>query len=158
MAIPPEHRCRIPQPLSDVPTDAEYAMDILSQRVESGEEVLPSKMRKKVKKPASIHNEAASPTRSTFSLAPVISFQSRDRSGKLEKDKSVVSFASVGDVDEACTDEDGAVESSRIKRFQQKVKGVILPDQSKRQESLDDEGNPLPEESKSRLAQNCVEY
>lgn len=50
MAIPLEHRSRIPAPLSDVPTDAEYAMEIIGQRAARGEDVLPTKLRKQKKK------------------------------------------------------------------------------------------------------------
>ncbi|CDO71588.1 hypothetical protein BN946_scf184911.g58 [Trametes cinnabarina] len=46
--IPPSERARIPPPLTNVPTDAEYAMDLISQRVARGLPVRPK--RRKVKK------------------------------------------------------------------------------------------------------------
>ncbi|KAI0363910.1 hypothetical protein BV20DRAFT_65419 [Pilatotrama ljubarskyi] len=42
-AIPPSQRSRIPPPLSSVPTDAEYAMDLISQRVARGLPVRPKR-------------------------------------------------------------------------------------------------------------------
>ncbi|KAI0335244.1 hypothetical protein GY45DRAFT_1317167 [Cubamyces sp. BRFM 1775] len=42
-AIPPSERSRIPAPLSSVPTDAEYAMELISQRVARGLPVRPKR-------------------------------------------------------------------------------------------------------------------
>ncbi|KAI0655105.1 hypothetical protein C8Q70DRAFT_924356 [Cubamyces menziesii] len=42
-AIPPSERRRIPPPLSSVPTDAEYAMELISQRVARGLPVRPKR-------------------------------------------------------------------------------------------------------------------
>ncbi|KAI9063089.1 hypothetical protein FKP32DRAFT_1652201 [Trametes sanguinea] len=41
--LPPSERSRIPPPLSSVPTDAEYAMDLISQRVARGLPVRPKR-------------------------------------------------------------------------------------------------------------------
>ncbi|KAL0951211.1 hypothetical protein HGRIS_007934 [Hohenbuehelia grisea] len=53
LALPPPERARLPPPLVDVPTDADYAMELISQRVASGLDVTPKKRRGlKTKKPA----------------------------------------------------------------------------------------------------------
>ncbi|KAF8168110.1 hypothetical protein B0H34DRAFT_46392 [Crassisporium funariophilum] len=49
-ALPPSERARLPPPLDDVPTDAEYAMQLISQRVAAGLEVKPAKAMKHGKK------------------------------------------------------------------------------------------------------------
>ncbi|KAL6309947.1 hypothetical protein BKA93DRAFT_722328 [Sparassis latifolia] len=43
VAIPSSDRARIPVPFSDVPTDADYAMDLISQRVARGLDVKPKR-------------------------------------------------------------------------------------------------------------------
>lgn len=48
-ALPLEHLSRIPPPLGDVPSDAEFAMDIIGQRSARGDPVLPSSLRNKRK-------------------------------------------------------------------------------------------------------------
>lgn len=48
-ALPLEHLSRIPPPLGDVPSDAEFAMDIIGQRSARGDTVLPSSLRNKRK-------------------------------------------------------------------------------------------------------------
>ncbi|CAE6514626.1 unnamed protein product, partial [Rhizoctonia solani] len=45
LAMPPEARKRIPAPLFDVPTDAEYAMSLMSIRVAKGESIIPTPLR-----------------------------------------------------------------------------------------------------------------
>ena len=45
LALPLEHLSRIPAPFGDVPTDAEFAMEIIGQRSVRGEAVLPSTLR-----------------------------------------------------------------------------------------------------------------
>ncbi|KAF8684494.1 hypothetical protein RHS04_01292 [Rhizoctonia solani] len=44
LAMPPEARSRIPPPLFDVPTDAEYAMSLMSIRVAKGESIVPASL------------------------------------------------------------------------------------------------------------------
>ncbi|KAK0233102.1 hypothetical protein IW262DRAFT_1260036 [Armillaria fumosa] len=43
MALSPQERARLPPPLADVPTDAEYAMDLISSRIASGKYTKPGK-------------------------------------------------------------------------------------------------------------------
>ncbi|KAF9453830.1 hypothetical protein P691DRAFT_693994 [Macrolepiota fuliginosa MF-IS2] len=50
-ALSPKDRLRMPPLLSNVPTDAEYSMKIISQRVTAGLEINPSKFTKKSKAP-----------------------------------------------------------------------------------------------------------
>lgn len=145
MATPLEHRSRIPPPLSGVPTDAEYAMDIISRRVACGEEVLPSNLRKKGKKAASILE--GSPTKSAYSLVPSSTFQSIDR--------SITGISTIEDADDGSITETGGDDHSRIGRLKQKMKGAMLPDQSKRHQSLDENGQLLPEESKPLSNPTC---
>ncbi|CAE6406596.1 unnamed protein product [Rhizoctonia solani] len=45
LAIPPEARKRIPPPLFDIPTDAEYAMSLMNIRVAKGESIVPNSLR-----------------------------------------------------------------------------------------------------------------
>ncbi|CCL99539.1 uncharacterized protein FIBRA_01557 [Fibroporia radiculosa] len=45
-AIPPEDRARMPIPLHDVPTDADYAMELISQRVALGLDIKPRRSSK----------------------------------------------------------------------------------------------------------------
>ncbi|KAG8763954.1 hypothetical protein FRC11_008281 [Ceratobasidium sp. 423] len=45
LAMPPEARKQIPAPLFDVPTDAEYAMSLMSIRVAKGESIIPASLR-----------------------------------------------------------------------------------------------------------------
>ncbi|KDN49084.1 hypothetical protein RSAG8_02437, partial [Rhizoctonia solani AG-8 WAC10335] len=45
LAMPPEARKRLPAPLFDVPTDAEYAMSLMSIRVAKGENIIPTSLR-----------------------------------------------------------------------------------------------------------------
>ncbi|PVG04805.1 hypothetical protein CPB86DRAFT_778098 [Serendipita vermifera] len=130
MALPVEHRSRIPPPLGDVPTDAEYAMNIISQRVERGEPVLPSK--KKDKKRNSNLNLNID-TKSTYSLTPSAT-------------KSATSLTSFTGENEETPSDEGR-EKGPMKKLKSKVKNVVLVDQQKRQESLDENGEPLPEET-----------
>jgi hypothetical protein len=136
MALPVEHRSRIPPPLGDVPTDAEYAMNIISQRVERGEPVLPTKKSKKRNSNLGLNID----TKSTYSLTPSAT-------------KSATSLGSFGtdDGDNEDTLHNEGKGKSPIKKLKSKVKNVVLVDQQKRQESLDENGEPLPEESMSIL-------
>ncbi|KAK0506216.1 hypothetical protein EDD18DRAFT_22856 [Armillaria luteobubalina] len=43
MALSPQERARLPPPLADVPTDAEYAMELVSSRIASGKYTKPGK-------------------------------------------------------------------------------------------------------------------
>ncbi|CEL56120.1 hypothetical protein RSOLAG1IB_07573 [Rhizoctonia solani AG-1 IB] len=45
LAMPPDARKRLPPPLFDVPTDAEYAMSLMSIRVAKGESIVPASLR-----------------------------------------------------------------------------------------------------------------
>ncbi|CAE6451818.1 unnamed protein product [Rhizoctonia solani] len=45
LAMPPEARKRLPAPLFDVPTDAEYAISLMSIRVAKGENIIPASLR-----------------------------------------------------------------------------------------------------------------
>jgi GRAM domain-containing protein 4 len=47
-AIPTEERARLPPPLGNVPTDAEYAMEVISQRVAAGLDVKPRSLGNKM--------------------------------------------------------------------------------------------------------------
>lgn len=68
-ALPLEHLSRIPPPLGDVPTDAEFAMEIIGQRFARGETVLPSPLRNKRKNRRGATVGCSSPSASTTSLA-----------------------------------------------------------------------------------------
>ena len=133
LALPLEHRSRIPPPLADVPTDAEYAMGIISRRVERGEQVLPPELRKKDKKSRS--NVDVGATRSTYSLSPSATFN-----------KSNTTLGFENDDDESIIT-DPTSEKSKMKKFKAKVKGVVFADQTKRQDSLDENGELVPEQS-----------
>jgi len=61
-ALPLEHLSRIPPPLGDVPTDAQFAMDIIGQRSARGETVLPSPLRNKRKNRRGATVKCSSPT------------------------------------------------------------------------------------------------
>ncbi|KAG7450530.1 uncharacterized protein BT62DRAFT_1001343 [Guyanagaster necrorhizus] len=43
MSLSPQERARLPPPLFDIPTDADYAMELISSRVASGEYIKPNK-------------------------------------------------------------------------------------------------------------------
>ncbi|OJA21507.1 hypothetical protein AZE42_05107 [Rhizopogon vesiculosus] len=45
-ALPPAARARLPAPLSDAPTDADYAIEVIAQRITKGEEIRPPRNRK----------------------------------------------------------------------------------------------------------------
>lgn len=130
MALPVEHRSRIPPPLGDVPTDAEFAMRVISQRVERGEDVLPPERRRKDKKSSSTTNL------STFSVSPSNTFSSVNRSGtdvgsNYDDNRSFVSPSDNG----------------KPRGITAKVVTAGLTDQSKRKETLDENGDPMPEQS-----------
>lgn len=135
-ALPLEHRSRIPPPLGDVPTDAEYAMSIISQRVDRGENVLPPERRKKDKKSSSTTNL------STTSIGPSNTFSSTNRStttiGSNVDDQSFVTV------------------NNKPKGFTAKVVTAGLTNQSKRKESLDENGDPLPEQSMLAMSHMIV--
>lgn len=40
------HNCRLPPAFNDIPTDADYAMELISQRIASGQDVKPSTLKK----------------------------------------------------------------------------------------------------------------
>ena len=61
LALPLEHLSRIPPPFGDVPTDAEFAMEIIGQRSAEGETVLPSSLRNKRKNRRGATTEFGSP-------------------------------------------------------------------------------------------------
>jgi hypothetical protein len=67
-ALPLEHLSRIPAPFGDVPTDAEFAMEIIGQRSVRGETVLPSTLRSKRKNRRGATAECSSPNASTTSI------------------------------------------------------------------------------------------
>jgi hypothetical protein len=134
LALPLEHRSRIPPPLADVLTDAEYAMAIIGLRVERGEQVLPRELRKKDKKNRNNVNSNAS--RSTYSLSPSTTFN-----------KSSTTLGTQEDDDDNPAG-DHTTDKSKMKKFKAKVKGAMFVDQAKRPGSLTDDGELLPEESK----------
>ncbi len=68
LALPLEHLSRIPPPFGDVPTDAEFAMEIIGQRSVRGETVLPSSLRNKRKNRRGATTECGSPHASTTSI------------------------------------------------------------------------------------------
>lgn len=68
LALPLEHLSRIPPPFSDVPTDAEFAMEIIGQRSVRGETLLPSSLRNKRKNRRGAMTECDSPHGSTTSI------------------------------------------------------------------------------------------
>ncbi|KAG8859504.1 hypothetical protein FRC20_011807 [Serendipita sp. 405] len=136
-ALPVEHRSRIPPPLGDVPTDAEYAMNIISQRVDRGEAVLPSELRRKEKRQGSTNLGVS---RSTYSITPSATFSSMNKSNS--------TLGMPGDeVDGDTVSVDGNPEKSTVKRFKTKMKNVVLADQRKRSETHDESGELLPEET-----------
>jgi hypothetical protein len=126
-ALPLEHRSRIPPPLGDVPTDAEYAMSIISQRIDRGENVLPPERRQKDK------NSSDTTNLSTTSISPSNTFSPTNRSTTtIGSNFDMQSFVTV---------------NNKPKGFAAKVVTAGLTDQSKRKESLDENGDPLPEQS-----------
>ncbi|KAG8818942.1 hypothetical protein FRC18_012259 [Serendipita sp. 400] len=140
-ALPVEHRSRIPPPLGDVPTDAEYAMNIISQRVDRGEAVLPSELRRKEKRQGSTNLGVS---RSTYSITPSATFSSMNKSNS--------TLGMPGDeVDGDTVSVDGNPEKSTVKRFKTKMKNVVLADQRKRSETHDESGELLPEESEPQF-------
>ncbi|KAL0581623.1 hypothetical protein V5O48_000439 [Marasmius crinis-equi] len=48
-ALPSEDRARLPPPLADIPTDADYAMELISQRVNAGMPVQPRRKRRRAR-------------------------------------------------------------------------------------------------------------
>jgi hypothetical protein len=136
LALPLEHRSRIPPPLADVPTDAEYAMGIIGLRVERGEQVLPPELRKKERRSRNNVNNNAS--RSTYSLSPSTTFN-----------KSSTTLGTQEDEDSPAGDH--TTDKSKMKKFKAKVKGAMFVDQAKRPGSLTDNGELLPEESKCAM-------
>ncbi|KAG8835078.1 hypothetical protein FRC17_005431 [Serendipita sp. 399] len=135
-ALPLEHRSRIPPPLGDVPTDAEYAMNIISQRVDRGEAVLPSERRKKEKRRSSANTVAS---RSNYNLNPSATFSMVNKSNStlgLQDDDTEGDVIAGGDT-----------EKSKAKKIRQRMKNVVLVDQKKRSETHDEGGELLPEET-----------
>lgn len=132
-ALPLEHRSRIPAPLGDVPTDAEYAMRIIGERVDRGEAVLPSDLRKKKdkKRIGTLNGDA---TRSANSLSPS-TFTSANKSS-----------TTIGSQDEANVADPGTGKNP-MGKLKAKVKNVVFADQKKRSETHDENGEPLPEET-----------
>lgn len=137
MALPVEHRSRIPPPLGDVPTDAEYAMKIIGERVDRGETVLPPELRKqKDKKTMSTSNLSTSGT--STSSSPVTS---------LDTNRSA---AMIGSQTESPTS--GFPGKDKPQGVTAKMANIALVDQSKRKETLDENGKPLREQSMVFLA------
>ena len=68
LALPLEHLSRIPPPFAGVPTDAEFAMEIIGQRSAEGETVLPSSLRNKRKNRPGATTEFGSPNPGTTSI------------------------------------------------------------------------------------------
>ena len=62
LALPLEHLSRIPAPFGDVPTDAEFAMEIIGQRFARGDTVLPAPIRNKKKNRRGAIVEGSGPT------------------------------------------------------------------------------------------------
>ena len=68
LALPLEHLSRIPAPFGDVPTDAEFAMEVIGQRSARGETVLPSTLLNKRKNRRGATTECGSPHASVTSI------------------------------------------------------------------------------------------
>lgn len=75
-ALPPGARARLPGPLADAPTDADYAIEIITQRIARGEEIKPPR------KPRSSSARANSPNEADLSaiLSPDTSSRSQVQS------------------------------------------------------------------------------
>jgi len=80
-AIPPAERVRFPPPFTDIPTDADYAMELISQRVARGLEIKP-RTRRSVSSPREQDSDA-------------LSTQSREREGSIRSVDSGKSDTSV---------------------------------------------------------------
>ena len=52
----PQELLRLPPAFNDVPTDADYAMDLISQRVASGLDVTPTEQGAKRRKPKNVQD------------------------------------------------------------------------------------------------------
>ena len=85
---------RIPPPFDDVPTDAEYAMELISQRVAAGLEVKPARANRNRKKQQSTDNllrtETASKRKSATSVANGNGFDWKKWGGRVATGKSAV--------------------------------------------------------------------
>ncbi|KAG2154833.1 hypothetical protein DEU56DRAFT_770676 [Suillus clintonianus] len=57
-ALPPGARARLPGPLTDAPTDADYAIEIITQRIARGEEIKPPRKPRSSSARANSANEA----------------------------------------------------------------------------------------------------
>lgn len=57
-ALPPGARARLPGPLADAPTDADYAIEIITQRIARGEEIKPPRKARSASARANSANEA----------------------------------------------------------------------------------------------------
>lgn len=57
-ALPPGARARLPGPLADAPTDADYAIEIITQRIARGEEIKPPRRPRSSRAHANSANEA----------------------------------------------------------------------------------------------------
>ncbi|KAK1229702.1 hypothetical protein PQX77_007264 [Marasmius sp. AFHP31] len=56
-ALPSEDRARLPPPLADIPTDADYAMELIAQRINAGMPVRPARKRHRRARARSVKTE-----------------------------------------------------------------------------------------------------
>jgi len=78
LALPLEHLSRIPAPFGDVPTDAEFAMEIIGQRFARGETVLPSSVRNRRKNRPGATAECSRPDASVTTIGSATAGQMSD--------------------------------------------------------------------------------
>ncbi|KAJ3969451.1 hypothetical protein EV361DRAFT_920776 [Lentinula raphanica] len=83
-ALPPEDRARIPPAFQDAPTDAEFAMEVISQRIAAGLDINPPKTASKRNKPnQNCDGEKDATEDATVSSAPATPGSSnKDEKGK----------------------------------------------------------------------------
>ncbi|KAJ3988572.1 hypothetical protein F5890DRAFT_383607 [Lentinula detonsa] len=82
-ALPPEDRARIPPAFQDAPTDAEFAMEVISQRIAAGLDINPPKVTSKSSQTSSNGVSATIVTEDATTLsAPATPGGSRNEKGK----------------------------------------------------------------------------
>ncbi|KAF8602328.1 hypothetical protein BDV93DRAFT_545347 [Ceratobasidium sp. AG-I] len=120
MAMPSSALKRIPAPLCDVPTDAEYAMGIMSARVASGESVVPASRRK-----ARQHGRA----RRFIANMSMDSITSGGADGTKKSDQDVESMKAEANEKEAAAAEERAATAGDIRALKSEgLKGGDAPD------------------------------
>ncbi|KAJ3857779.1 hypothetical protein EV368DRAFT_29378 [Lentinula lateritia] len=81
-ALPSEDRARIPPAFQDVPTDAEFAMEVISRRIAAGLDVNPSKRSSQKSRPSPVALSEIKTDDATSSSAPTTPGGSKTEKGK----------------------------------------------------------------------------